>query len=137
VTKTPNPGIGLDFETVLMVTADTTGSPLINDFGVVWAGVARQAAHVFDQDVYFGPTAKAAALLDQLLRHPWLEHHQVRAAWAATEASLAVNGFRIRSDVPMKEIASLLGKIIGPGVDLAELAAVLRNWSEADPISIG
>jgi hypothetical protein len=135
VTKAPNPGIGLDFETILTVTADTTGSPLINDFGVVWAGAARQSAHVFQQDVYYGPAAKGAALLDQLLRHPWLEHHQARAAWAAAEAVLGVNGLRIRANVPTKEIAGLLVRIAGPGVDLAELAVTLRTWSEPHPLT--
>jgi death-on-curing protein len=119
-------GIPIDFPTILDVTADSG----VDDFGVPWAAAARIAARLIDQDVYHGTFVKAAALLDLLLRHPWLEARQARACWAAAGALLAVNGYRLREDVKNGELAALTSRIAGPGVPLQELARVLRDWSE-------
>ena len=120
-------GAPLSFAAILDVTADHG----VDDFGVPWAAAARVSARLIDQDVYHGVFVKAAALLDTLLRHPWLETQQARASWAAAAALLAVNGYQLRDEVKTGDLAQLTGQVAGPGVPLAQLAQVLREWSEA------
>jgi death-on-curing protein len=127
---TQDPGHPIDFQTILEISSAAPGAPRVDDFGVPIAAAARISAVLLDQDVYFGTTMKAAALLDMLLRHPWLEHHQARAAWTAAEALLAVNGLAIRRDVKASEIAGILRQVAGPGVALAKLARTLQGWTE-------
>ncbi len=124
-----DPGTPIDFGTLLDVCGDSS----VDDYGVPIAAAARISARLMDQDVYYGAHLKAAALLDMLLRHPWLSERQARIAWAATEALLAVNGWRMRSDVPVKEYAGLLTRIVGPAVPIAEIAGTLKGWSEPIP----
>lgn len=123
------PGIPIGFGAIL----DVCGSASVDDLGVPIAAAARVAARLMDQDVYHGPHLKAAVLLDTLLRHPWLSERQARTAWAAAAALLAVNGYRMRPEVPVKEYASLLTRIVGPAVPITEIAAHLRAWSESAP----
>jgi hypothetical protein len=123
-------GHALDFQTLLEVSANAPGAPHVQDFGVPFAASARIGLNLLDQDVYHGATMKTAALLDMLLRHPWLEHHQARAAWVSAEAQLAVNGLAIRRDVKSSEIGGLLHQIAGPGVALADVARTLQGWTE-------
>jgi hypothetical protein len=105
------------------------GSPRVDDYGVPYAAAARIAAHLLDQDVYHGAHMKAAALLDTLMRHPWLEHHQASASWTAARAALAVNSHNLREDVKPTDIATLLTRVAGPGVPLLALARTLREWT--------
>jgi hypothetical protein len=125
------PGIAISFEELLQATADAPGRPFVTDYGVPFAAAARTSARALDQDVYHGVHAKAAALLDTLLRHPWLEHHQASAALTAVSALLAFNNWRLREDVKQGELAALLTLVAGPGLSIAELARQLRDLSEA------
>ena len=120
----------------LLQAAQAPGSPRVDDYGVPFMAAARIGATLLGQDVYHGARMKAAALLDTLLRHRWLEHHQARAAWAATVAQLEANGHMLRDDIKPGDIAAVLAQVAGPGVHLVELARTLQNWtSEPDPSS--
>ena len=130
-------GSGITFEELLQVTADAPGRPVVIDYGIPVAAAARTSAHLLERDVYHGAHAKAAALLDQLLRHPWLEHHQASAAVTAAGALLAVNGWRLRPDVKQAELATLLTSVAGPGVAIAELARRLQSMTEPLPADEG
>lgn len=125
-----DPGHAIDFQTILEISAAAPGSPRVDDFGLPIATATRMAAVLLDQDVYYGATMKAAAALDLLLRHPWLEHHQARAAWTVTEVVLAVNGLEIRSDVATSHIASLLQAVVRFGFPITDLSATLRGWTQ-------
>jgi death-on-curing protein len=126
---TPPPGHPIDFQTILQACADAPGSPRVSDFGVPLAAAARIAAHLLDQDVYHGAHVKAAVLLDTLMRHPWLEHHQASASWTVARTALTVNGYELREDVKPAEIAALLTRVAGAGIPLTDLARTLREWT--------
>ncbi|MEU5615260.1 fic family toxin-antitoxin system, toxin component [Streptomyces sparsogenes] len=126
---TPSPGHPIDFPTLLQATADIPGSPAIDDYGVPLAAVHRHGAHMLNQDVYWGAHLKAAAVLDTLLRHPWLEHSQADAAWAATRAVLTINGLTLARDVKGSEVLALMRDIAGPGIPLRDIARALRAWT--------
>jgi hypothetical protein len=128
VTQPEGPGAPLDFQALLQV-AEAPGSPRVDDYGVPLMAAARIGAHLLGQHVYHGAHLKAAALLDVLLRHPWLEHHQARAALTAAAAQLEINGYRLRDDLKNSEIAGVLTRVVGPGVPLLELARTLRGWT--------
>jgi death-on-curing protein len=129
-------GHPIDFQAILQACADAPGSPRVTDFGVPYAAAARMAAHLLGQDVYHGAHIKAAAVLDTLMRHPWLEHHQASASWTVARASMAVNGLDLREDVKPAQIAGLLTRIAGSGIPLTEVARALREWTvEQEPSS--
>jgi death-on-curing protein len=135
VTEPSPAGHPLGFQDLLQ-GAQAPGSPRVDDYGVPFMAAARIGAALLGQDVYHGAHMKAAALLDTLLRHRWLEHHQARAAWAATVAQLEVNGHMLRDDIKPGDIAAVLTQVAGPGVHLVELARTLRSWTvEQDPSS--
>lgn len=123
-------GVPITFEELLQVTANAPDHPAITDYGVPFAAAARTSARALDRDIYHGVHAKAAALLDTLLRHPWLEHHQATAAWTALTAMLAFNGWHPRPDAKRAEVADLLARVAGPGVAIADLARELRALTE-------
>lgn len=124
-----SPGLAIDFPTLLQATADIPGSPAIDDYGVPLAAIHRHGANMLNQDVYWGAHLKAAAVLDTLLRHPWLEHSQADAAWAATRAVLTINGLSVAQDVKGAEVLALMRDIAGPGVPLRHIARALRAWT--------
>ncbi|ADI11244.1 hypothetical protein SBI_08126 [Streptomyces bingchenggensis BCW-1] len=126
---TRSPGFPIDFPTLLQATADIPGSPAIDDYGVPLAAIHRHGANMLNQDVYWGAHLKAAAVLDTLLRHPWLEHSQADAAWAATRAVLTINGLSVAQDVKGSEVLALMRDIAGPGVPLRHIARALRAWT--------
>lgn len=129
MTETPGPaGHPLAFQDLLQA-AQAPGSPRVDDYGVPFAAAARIGANLLGQDIYHGAHMKAAALLDTLMRHRWLEHHQARAGWAATVAQLETNGHLLRDEVKPGDIAAVLTQVASPGVHLVELARILRDWT--------
>ncbi|WP_419993893.1 fic family toxin-antitoxin system, toxin component [Streptomyces boninensis] len=126
---TATPGFPIDFPSLLQAAAQVPGSPAIEDYGVPYAAAHRHAAHMLNQDVYWGAHLKAAAVLDTLLRHPWLEHSQADAAWAATRAVLSINELTLSVDVKASDIADLMRRVIGPGIPLVEVARTLKAWT--------
>jgi death-on-curing protein len=72
--------------------------PVVRDFGLLEAALARPAATVFGQDAYPSVHAKAAALLHSICRNHALVDGNKRLAWAATAVFLVINGHRPRVD---------------------------------------
>lgn len=122
--------VAIDFEAILDVVAEAPGRPGVDDYGVPYAAAARAALSMLDADVYGSAFLKAAALLDTLLRHPWLERNQARVSWVATTALLDANGYQIRGDVEPEGIAAILAQVIGLGIPLTELSQMIQALCE-------
>lgn len=71
----------IDIPWILQVTeAAGANDPALDDYGVPLSAVARQRAELFEQPVYDGPYAKAAALVHALDRCRWLERSNLAVA---------------------------------------------------------
>lgn len=68
------------------------GDPQVDDYGPLYAAVARVNARAMERDIYGSLYLKAAALLQTLVRLPCLEHSNEAFGWHSTEAYLALNG---------------------------------------------
>uniref|UniRef100_UPI0009BE50BC fic family toxin-antitoxin system, toxin component n=1 Tax=Streptomyces viridosporus TaxID=67581 RepID=UPI0009BE50BC len=73
----------IDVPWILQV-AEAAGAndPAPDDYGVPVSAVARHRAELFEQPVYDGPYAKAAALVHTLGRCRWLERSNLAVAAA-------------------------------------------------------
>lgn len=76
-----------------IVGAAAVGSvPLVGDYGLLDAAVARPQATVFSVDAYTDNFTKAAALLESLARNHAFVDGNKRTAWAAAWTFLHING---------------------------------------------
>jgi death on curing protein len=88
--------IFLDLESLLHVAARTLGAdPVVRDYGLLEAALARPQASAFGEDAYPAAHEKAAALLHSLARNHALIDGNKRLALAATIALLGMNGIRV------------------------------------------
>ena len=89
----------LTLDDVLRFAASALGEePVVRDFGLLEAALARPATTVFGQDAYPSVETKAAALLHSICRNHALVDGNKRLAWAATAVFLVVNGRPPRVD---------------------------------------
>jgi death-on-curing protein len=89
----------LTLDDLLRFAAAALGEePVVRDFGLLEAAVARPAATVFGQDAYPSLHAKAAALLHSICRNHALVDGNKRLAWAATAVFIVINGRPPRVD---------------------------------------
>lgn len=84
----------IDVPWILQV-AEAAGAddPAPDDYGVPVSAVARHRAALFEQSVYDGPYAKAAALVHTLGRCRWLERSNMAVAAASGVMYLEAAGF--------------------------------------------
>lgn len=87
----------LDVTFLLHAAELLPGDPQVDDYGTLYAAVARVNARALERDIYGSVYFKAAALLQTLVRLPCLEHSNEAYAWHCAEAYLALNGCRLRS----------------------------------------
>jgi death-on-curing protein len=89
----------LTLDDLLRFAAAALGEePVVRDFGLLEAAVARPATTVLRQDAYPSLHAKAAALLHSICRNHALVDGDKRLAWAATAVFLVINGRPPRVD---------------------------------------
>jgi death-on-curing protein len=89
----------LTLDDLLRFAAAALGEePVVRDFGLLEAAVARPATTVLRQDAYPSLHAKAAALLHSICRNRALVDGNKRLAWAATAVFLVINGQPPRVD---------------------------------------
>lgn len=86
----------LDRDDVLTAGAAAVGSvPVVGDYGLLDAAVARPQATVFGVDAYPDNFTKAAALLQSLARNHAFVDGNKRTAWAAAWTFLHINGIQL------------------------------------------
>ncbi|MFE1437385.1 fic family toxin-antitoxin system, toxin component [Streptomyces sp. NPDC058739] len=122
--------LNIDVPWILQV-AEAAGAddPAPDDYGVPVSAVARHRAELFEQPVYDGPYAKAAALVHTLGRCRWLERSNMAVAAATGVMYLEAAGVRVK---PGREDAvALKDLLLDPACTAGKIAALLRTWPTA------
>ncbi|MCM2515396.1 fic family toxin-antitoxin system, toxin component [Streptomyces griseoincarnatus] len=120
----------IDVPWILQV-AEAAGAddPAPDDYGVPVSAVARHRAELFEQPVYDGPYAKAAALVHTLGRCRWLERSNLAVAAATGVMYLEATGITVK---PTRENAlALKDLLLDPSCTAGKIAALLRTWPTA------
>ncbi|MFF8867798.1 fic family toxin-antitoxin system, toxin component [Streptomyces sp. NPDC015139] len=120
----------IDVPWILQV-AEAAGAddPAPDDYGVPVSAVARHRAELFEQPVYEGPYAKAAALVHTLGRCRWLERSNLAVAAATGVMYLEAAGIPVK---PAREDAiALKDLLLDPACSAGKIATLLRSWPTA------
>jgi death-on-curing protein len=117
----------LDVTFLLHAAELLEGDPQVDDFGPLYAAVARVNARAMEHDIYGSLHLKAAALLQTLAKLPCLEHSNEAFAWHSTEAYLDLNGSRL--DYPPKAAVALVRDAASGTLRVARIARQLRTWT--------
>ncbi|MFM9699302.1 fic family toxin-antitoxin system, toxin component [Streptomyces europaeiscabiei] len=120
----------IDVPWILQV-AEAAGAddPAPDDYGVPVSAVARHRAALFEQSVYDGPYAKAAALVHTLGRCRWLERSNMAVAAASGVMYLEAAGVHVK---PAREDAvALKDLLLDPACTAGKIATLLRTWPTA------
>lgn len=119
----------LDVPFLLHAAELLDGDPQVDDYGPLYAAVARANARAMQRDIYGSLYLKAAALLQTLLRLPALEHSNDAFAWHSCEAYLALNGHRLTYQP--KDAVALVRDAVATTIGVAQIARQLRTWDTA------
>ncbi|MEN8655467.1 fic family toxin-antitoxin system, toxin component [Streptomyces sp. 21So2-11] len=103
------------------------GDPEVVDWGALEAARARHGFRVLDTPVYDQAHHRAAALLQQLVRVPALEHSNELLAATVAGAYLHASGYQV--SVTTKEATDLVAQVAAGRVDVREIAASLKEWT--------
>ena len=120
----------IDVPWILQV-AEAAGAddPAPDDYGVPVSAVARQRAELFEQPVYDGAYAKAAALVHTLGRCWWLERSNLAVAAATGVMYLEAAGISVK---PTRgDAIALKDLLLDPACTCGRIAALLRTWPTA------
>ncbi|MFD3570065.1 fic family toxin-antitoxin system, toxin component [Streptomyces sp. NPDC058667] len=107
--------------------AEIPGDPEISDWGSFEAARARHVFRVMDIPVYDQPHHRAAALLEQFVRVPALEHSNELYGVVVAAAYLHASGFPV--SVTAEEAIDLVERVAEGRVDVRRIAAVLQEWT--------
>ncbi|MFG2869627.1 fic family toxin-antitoxin system, toxin component [Streptomyces sp. NPDC048338] len=119
--------LNIDVPWILQV-AEAAGAndPAPDDYGVPIAAVARHRAELFEQPVYDGSYAKAAALVHTLGRCRWLERSNMAVAAATGVMYLEAVGISVKP--ARKDAVALKDLLLDPACTSREIASLLRSW---------
>ncbi|MDX3803279.1 fic family toxin-antitoxin system, toxin component [Streptomyces sp. AK04-3B] len=117
----------LDVAFLLHAAELLDGDPQVDDYGPLYAAVARVNARAMERDIYGSLYLKAAALLHTLVRLPCLEHSNEAFAWHATEAYLGLHAHTL--DCPPKAAVALVRDTAVGALGVARIARQLRDWT--------
>ncbi|MFI9801160.1 fic family toxin-antitoxin system, toxin component [Streptomyces sp. NPDC052302] len=118
----------IDLAWLLMVAEKRTpGDPTVTDWGALVAAVARHQAEIFDVPVYDSPQARAASLLQLLMRVPALERSNAMFASAVAYAYLVASGLKVvTSPEQVRDLARL---VHGAEASVQDITRELESWS--------
>jgi death-on-curing protein len=112
---------------LVLATAVTGGDLIVRDLGLLDAAAHRPRATVLGVEAYDTLWAKAAALLDSIVRSRPLAQGNWRLGWVAAVTLCDINGWWIDAD---EDDALELVREVGRGqVDVKTGAENLRNWA--------
>ncbi|TXS22224.1 fic family toxin-antitoxin system, toxin component [Streptomyces sp. ms191] len=122
--------LNIDVPWILQV-AEAAGAndPAPDDYGVPIAAVARHRAELFEQPVYEGPYAKAAALVHTLGRCRWLERSNMAVAAATGVMYLEAVGISVKPT--RKDAVALKDLLLDPACTAGNIASLLHSWPTA------
>lgn len=119
----------LDLDDLVVIATDAIGSPpLVRDYGLLEAALARPAATVYGSDAYPTIHAKAAALLHSLAANHALVDGNKRLALLATYVFLDLNGHEL-STTQDAAYALVISVADGTLVDIEKIAERLATRS--------
>lgn len=120
----------IDVPWILQV-AEAAGAddPAPDDYGVPVSAVARHRAELFEQPIYDGPYAKAAALVHTLGRCRWLERSNMAVAAASGVMYLEAAGITVKPD--RGDAVALKDLLLDPACTAGKIATLLRTWPTA------
>ncbi|WP_432158348.1 MULTISPECIES: fic family toxin-antitoxin system, toxin component [unclassified Streptomyces] len=120
----------IDVPWILQV-AEAAGAndPAPEDYGVPVCAVARHRAELFEQPVYDGPYARAAALVHTLGRCRWLERSNMAVAAASGVMYLEAAGITVKPG--HEDAVALRDLLLDPACTAGKIAALLRTWPTA------
>jgi death-on-curing protein len=111
------------------LVAETGGSHGVRDISMLLSALGRPQASFDDQDLYPDIFAKAAALLDSLIRnHPFVDGNK-RTGIAAAAIFLRLNGYRLTVD--NTELENFTLQVARAELALEQIAGWLREHAEA------
>ncbi|WOP07070.1 fic family toxin-antitoxin system, toxin component [Streptomyces cyaneofuscatus] len=117
----------LDVTFLLHAAELLPGDPQVDDYGTLYAAVARVNARALERDIYGSLYLQAGALLQTLARLPCLEHSNEAYAWHCAEAYLTLNGCRL--EYRPKEAVALARDAASGVKGVGLLGRQLRAWS--------
>lgn len=117
----------LDVPLLLDIAGRLDGDPQCDDLGVLVPTVARHRAELMGRSIYGSDWLKAGAILEELARHPCLEHGNWAIAWACTQFFLAAHGHQL--DYKPAAAPALVRDANAHRVSVRQIAAQLRDWA--------
>ena len=117
----------LDLDDLLaLATLLLGGPPAIRDVGLLGSAVARPQTTVGGQDAYADVWAKAAALLQSVVKNHALVDGNKRLGWLATAVFLELNGVAV-TQVPNDDVYRFVMRVAAGNHAIEELAAQLEH----------
>ncbi len=109
-----------------MVIQETGGSAELRDLGRLESALATQTQHVFDQELYAGELAKAAALIRAIIAdHPFVDGNK-RTAMLIGLTFLGINDITLK--IPEGQIEDFAVKIAINKLDVNDIAIWLESY---------
>lgn len=107
---------------------ETGGSHGVRDLGLLQSALARPQATYDGQELYPSLFAKAAALMDSLIRnHPFIDGNK-RTAVSAAALFLQMNGSRLTASTA--QLVDFAMRVVEEKPGIAEMAAWFSHHSE-------
>jgi death-on-curing protein len=111
----------------LLVIAEMIGEPAVRDLGLLDAAAHRPQSTAFGEDAYPDLHAKAAALLESLVRNHALVDGNKRLGWVATVVFYRLNGHRMVA--PEDEAFELVVGVAEGRSGLKAIQERLAGWT--------
>ena len=121
----------LSLEDLLDIVSALTIGP-VRDLGLLNAAALRPQTTLMGQDAYPSTAAKAAALLESLMKNHALDGNK-RLAWAACSVFLSLNAAVIHESVSNDDVYELVIAVASSAVTLEQVCATLSEWTATRP----
>jgi len=117
----------LDTEDLVLLATMLLGDPPpVRDLGLLGSAAARPQTTVFGTDAYPDVWAKAAALLQSIVKnHPLVDGNK-RLGWLATAVFLELNGVTVAA-ASNEDVYELVVAVAGGRHGVEEIAALLQK----------
>ena len=115
----------LSLEDILTLIEDLAVGP-IRDVGLLDSAVHRPRVTVFGRDAYSGLDAKAAVLLESLVRNHALVDGNKRLGWLAVIVFYGLNDVTL--DAPDDDVYELVMALARSETTVEDIAVALRSW---------
>ncbi|MFD1811342.1 type II toxin-antitoxin system death-on-curing family toxin [Rhodococcus gannanensis] len=113
----------------LVALCEELGGLQVRDIGLLDAAAHRPAVTVFGDDAYVGVHAKAAALLQSIVRNHALVDGNKRLCWVAAYVFYSLNGRHL--DAPEDDAYNLVIEASTGNLELDAIAETLAGWTSA------